>query len=237
MGLLNFNNIFRRNGLNFFGSSMITLSCENESLDFPVAPESFGVQVKNNNSVVNITNFGDYNMHGKTGLKTISISSFFPNQEYNFSNGDDNPYENIEKIENWRTSNKVLNIIVDNSTIDFDCLIDSFEYKEQDGSGDVYFTINLTEYRDINEAKFLDLLTKNKTRKSALQKAANDVSYSMSKNHSLMHSVKKAFKKSVKNSGSSYLADYKKIVKSGGIKENDSLVITNKDISINNKKM
>lgn len=230
-------NVFRNLINDFLGISngIVTLSCDNSSIVLPVTPESFGVQVKNNNSVVNITNFGNYNMMGKTGLKSITISSFFPAQDYNFSSGGDEPYELVNQIEEWRLSTKPLNLLIENSTIDFDCLIDSFEYKEQDGTGDVYFTLVLTEYRNIQESLPSDKLTGLKGRKSALQKAIVDVSISISKGMSPMKAVKKAVKNSVKKSGAGYLSDYKKIIKNGGINPGDILKITSKSISINNK--
>lgn len=230
-------NVFGNLINDFLGISngIVTLSCDNSSIVLPVTPESFGVQVKNNNSVVNITNFGNYNMMGKTGLKSITISSFFPAQDYNFSSGGDEPYELVNQIEEWRLSTKPLNLLIENSTIDFDCLIDSFEYKEQDGTGDVYFTLILTEYRNIQESLPSDKLTGLKGRKSALQKAIVDVSISISKGMSPMKAVKKAVKNSVKKSGAGYLSDYKKIIKNGGINPGDILKITSKSISINNK--
>lgn len=230
-------NVFGNLINDFLGISndIVTLSCDNSSIVLPVTPESFGVQVKNNNFVVNITNFGDYNMIGKTGLKSITISSFFPAQDYNFSSGSDEPYELVNQIEEWRLSTKPLNLLIENSTIDFDCLIDSFEYKEQDGTGDVYFTLVLTEYRNIQESLPLDRLTGLKSRKSALQKAIGDVGVSISKGMSPMNAIKKAVMNSVKKSGAGYLSDYKKIVKNGGINHGDILKITSKNISINNK--
>lgn len=230
-------NVFGNLINDFLGTSngIVTLSCGYSSIVLPVTPESFGVQVKNNNSVINITNFGNYNMMGKTGLKSITISSFFPAQDYNFSSGGDEPYELVNQIEEWRLSTKPLNLLIENSTIDFDCLIDSFEYKEQDGTGDVYFTLVLTEYRNIQESLPSDKLTGLKGRKSALQKAIGDVIISISKGMSPMKAVKKAVKKSVKKSGAGYLSDYKKIIKNGGINPGDILKITSKSISINNK--
>ena len=230
-------NVFGNLINDFLGISngIVTLSCDNSSIVLPVTPESFGVQVKNNNSVVNITNFGNYNMMGKKRKKSITISSFFPAQDYNFSSGSDEPYELVNQIEEWRLSTKPLNLLIENSIIDFDCLIDSFEYKEQDGTGDVYFTLVLTEYRNIQESLPSDKLTGLKGRKSALQKAIGDVSISISKGMSPMKAIKKAVKKSVKKSGAGYLPDYKKIIKNGGINPGDILKITSKSISINNK--
>ena len=142
-------------------NGVITLSCGGESLIFPVVPSEFGVSVSNNNGTVNIINAGDYSMIGKTGLKQITISSFFPAQEYNFSTGDANPYELVEMIETWRMGTEPCNISVEDSPINFDCLIESFSYKENDGSGDVYFDLHLKEYRKIINTIFDKCFLKN----------------------------------------------------------------------------
>ena len=67
---------------NLDGSGGGDISVSIGSVTLPVAPEEFSVQVSNKNSTIDINNAGEYNMIGKTGLKSVSISSFFPAQEY-----------------------------------------------------------------------------------------------------------------------------------------------------------
>jgi hypothetical protein len=215
-------------------TGVITLSCTDEILVFPVVPSEFGVSVQNNNEAVNIVNAGDYAMLGKTGLKHITINSFFPAQRYNFSSGDADPYELVERIEKWRIGTMPLNISVEDSPINFDGLIDSFSYKEQDGSNDVYFSLSLIEYRHI-----IDMLedkdTGLKSRQSTWQKIGNDVAVSISKGQPIMAAIKKAIKKSAKSSGSGYLVDYKRIIKNGGLSAGDILIMSTKGTSVNGK--
>ena len=49
----------------------------------------------------------------------------------------------------WMDKGKVLRFIVTGTEINFQVRITDFKYSEQDGTRDVYFTINLKEYRKI----------------------------------------------------------------------------------------
>lgn len=217
-------------------NAVITLSCGEESLVFPVIPSEFGVSVSNNNGTVNIINAGDYSMMGKTGLKQITISSFFPAQEYNFSTGDTNPYELVEMIEGWRTGTEPLNISVEDSPINFDCLIESFSYKEQDGSGDVYFDLALKEYRRIIDS-VMDEETGLKERPNTLEKLGQDTAARILQGKSPLKAIKEAGRKALVSVGEGYLAKYKDMIKIGNIKVGDYIKITDKGIKINEKEI
>lgn len=215
-------------------TGVITLSCDGDTLVFPVVPSEFGVSVSTGHGTVNIINAGDYAMIGKTGLKSVKISSFFPAQKYTFSSGDTDPYNLVEQIEEWRTGTKPLHISVEDSPINFDCLIASFSYKEQDGSGDVYFDLSLTEYRHIEET-VQDKNTGLKNRPNAWQRIAADTAVGIARGESPMRAVKKAIKRSGKESGGGYLSDYRNIVRHGGVSEGDVLLMTAHGTSINGK--
>ena len=49
-----------------------------ERLRLPVIPSSFEISIPHQNTTVNITNLGEINLIGKTGLATMTIESFFP---------------------------------------------------------------------------------------------------------------------------------------------------------------
>ena len=217
-------------------NGVITLSCGGESLIFPVVPSEFGVSVSNNNGTVNIINAGDYSMIGKTGLKQITISSFFPAQHYNFSTGDANPYELVEMIETWRTGTEPCNISVEDSPINFDCLIESFSYKEQDGSGDVYFDLHLKEYRKIINTIF-DKKTGLNERQNVFEKIGRDVAVNIAKGKSPLKAVKEAGRKALNSVGDGYLEKYKTAVKVGKVKDGDFISITDNGLKINNKEI
>lgn len=123
-----------------------------ERLQLPVPPESFEIRQGSLNTTVNINNIGEINLIGKSALAIIDISSFFPVSEYSFVQYRDfpKPYECVDMIENWRKSGKPIRLIITDSNINLPCAIENFSYSEKDGTGDVYFTLNLKEYRFLN---------------------------------------------------------------------------------------
>ena len=120
---------------------------------FPILPSAINVQDYAITNDSNITGLGDVTVFGGKGLRTIEISSFFPNpkRKYPFVSYTDYPkqYDCVNKIKKWMDKGEVLRFIVTGTEINFQVRITDFEYSEQDGTRDVYFTINLKEYRKI----------------------------------------------------------------------------------------
>lgn len=127
----------------------IWLRQANNTFRFPVIPSSFEI---NGNATINTSNIlgvGDIAVFGGLGLKTIELSSFFPNQEYSFCNYNKfpKPYDCVNLIESWMKEGYILRFIITETNINFECIIADFNYREQDCSRDVYFTLSLKEYR------------------------------------------------------------------------------------------
>lgn len=135
----------------------VWLSWENnkEKFQLPVLPPNLEVKVSNINKRVNINEIGEINLIGKSGLKEMTIESFFPANEYNFLAVSDamKPYKYVETINKWRTSGKPIRAIFTDTPINLPMAIENFSYKEQDGTGDVYFTLELVEYKFLNVKK------------------------------------------------------------------------------------
>ena len=129
----------------------IYLGTDNDKIRFPVVPSSIGVNRSNNIDTQSVLKLGEVPVFNGTSLKTIELSSFFPNQEYSFCDytGFMKPYEFSEKIQKWMYEGKPLRIIVTDSPTNMECLIQQFDTVEQDGTRDLYFTLNLIEYRPI----------------------------------------------------------------------------------------
>lgn len=119
-----------------------------QRLRLPVLPSSFEVVVGNMNTRVNINEIGNINLIGKSDLKEITIESFFPAQEYYFVeyNGFPSPYSCVEMIEGWRKSGKPIRLIITETNINLPMAIENFSYREKDGTGDVYYSLELAEY-------------------------------------------------------------------------------------------
>ncbi len=118
-----------------------------EKLRLPVLPASFESSIAQQNTTVNVTGFGEVNLIGKRGLKTIPLSSMFPSKEYGFVQykGFPKPYECVNLIESWMDN--PVQITITETDINMKATIESFNHSEQDATGDVYYTIELKEYR------------------------------------------------------------------------------------------
>ena len=129
----------------------IYLGTDDDKIRFPVVPSSIGVNRSNNIDTQTVIKLGEVPIFNGTSLKTIELTSFFPNQEYSFCDytGFIKPYEFSEKIQKWMYEGKPLRIIVTDSPTNMQCLIQQFDTVEQDGTRDLYFTLNLLEYRPI----------------------------------------------------------------------------------------
>ena len=129
----------------------IYLGTDSDKIRFPIVPSSIGVNRSNNIDTQAVIKLGEVPIFNGTSLKTIEFTSFFPNQEYNFCDytGFMKPYEFSEKIQKWMYEGKPLRVIVTDSPTNMQCLIQQFDTVEQDGTRDLYFTLNLLEYRPI----------------------------------------------------------------------------------------
>ena len=129
----------------------IYLGTDDDKIRFPVVPPSIGVNRSNNIDTQSVIKLGEVPIFNGTSLKTIEFTSFFPNQEYSFCDytGFMKPYEFSDKIQKWMYEGKPLRVIVTDSPTNMQCLIQQFDTVEQDGTRDLYFTLNLLEYRPI----------------------------------------------------------------------------------------
>lgn len=201
-------------------------------LQFPIPPGSFDVNVKQNNSVVNINNIGELNMIGKTGLITMNFSSFFPAQQYSFCQCTPNePYDYVKTIDAWRTSGRPCRFIMTGTPINYAVTIDDFTWGEHDGTGDVYFVLSFREYRFVGGAKDstqVNEVTGLKDRKDSSFIEQSFENITVYPADSIGDVVGRAIKRTA-NTGSNdnnVLSAYKKIAKSGGIKAGDIITYT-----------
>ena len=131
----------------------ISLAAGSSVVTFPVLPSELMVSVNTNHGTVNINNYGEYLMKGRTGLKSLTLAGFFPAQDYPFAMMTMSPYTYITELESMRTGGEVCQLTVSDTPISMPCLISSFKFGEKDGSGDVYYELALTEYRYVTAAE------------------------------------------------------------------------------------
>lgn len=126
---------------------------ENDSnvLRFPVTPSEVICETSANISTESVNDLGNVSLFSGVELKSIPIDSFFPNKDYSFCtyNNIEKPYELVRKLETWQNNGTKLRYIVSDGYTNIPVMINSFTYQEQDGTGDVYFSLSLIEYKEI----------------------------------------------------------------------------------------
>lgn len=123
----------------------------NDWVRIPVLPAEYSVTSEQNNTTVTVNNLGEVNLIGKDKLRSISFSSFFP---YRYDSGYcdyrcDKPSKMVERIEAMKRAGKV-KLTVTGTCINMYVTIESFEWGENDGTGDITYTLSMKEYRHIN---------------------------------------------------------------------------------------
>ena len=163
----------------------IYLGTDNDKIRFPVVPSSIGVNRSNNIDTQAVIKLGEVPIFNGTSLKTIELTSFFPNQEYSFCDytGFMKPYEFSEKIQKWMYEGKPLRVIVTDSPTNMQCLIQQFDTVEQDGTRDLYFTLNLLEYRSIEVPTLSDNNSNNSSDNATRPSEANTNANTQQRTH------------------------------------------------------
>ena len=227
------------NAIGLAASSItISLSSDTATVVFPVLPSELMVAVNTNHGTVNINNFGDYLMKGKTGLKTLTLSGFFPAQDYPFAMMGLAPYTYIAQLETMRTGDSVCQLTVSDTPLSMPCLISSFKFGEKDGSGDVYYELGLTEYRYVtaSETGKTDAATGLKKRpESFWSKMKKNITYYPG--DSIGNVIGRAVGKSVtlNNEQFSKFQIYRSIVRNGGLSPGDIIRLTTMNLKRNDE--
>lgn len=123
-----------------------------KKLRIPVLPSSYSVNSGQNNQTVDINALGEVDLGGKRSLQTISFSSFFPKRydpefcSYRNIKSPSSCVKLVEKIKRAGT----LRLLITGTPIRLRCRIESFEWGEQDGTGDIYYTISFKEHRGVS---------------------------------------------------------------------------------------
>lgn len=128
----------------------LSINNREQVIQLPVIPKQFRIPSPVNNETETTINQGDIKLIGTRGLKAITIDSFFPSKDYPFSR--DKSYygwEYVEIIESWIDRRIPIRLIITNTPINLAMTIDNFQYGPQDGSGDVYYSLALSEFKFI----------------------------------------------------------------------------------------
>lgn len=129
------------------------MSSGGERFVLPVTPWKYQVQTAQDNKIVEILDTGERLIFGNPKLKRLKFSCFFPavKHKYPFIAGDTKETaECIALIEKWQTDRAPVRIIITDSPVNLQMAIQEFSYREKDGTRDIDYDLDLTEYRDWN---------------------------------------------------------------------------------------
>lgn len=134
----------------------IFLSVNNraEIIQLPIVPQEFKIKSPMNNETFTTINQGDIKLFGESGLKAITIDSFFPKKDYPFARSNQyKGWEYVEIIESWKERKLRVRLIATGTPVNIVFAIEDFEYGVQDGSGDIYYSLSLEEFKEIKLQK------------------------------------------------------------------------------------
>nr|DAE68317.1 MAG TPA: tail assembly protein [Caudoviricetes sp.] len=129
----------------------IWIKTNEKAVRLPVIPSEFERVIDANYDTERVMKLGDIAIFNGNGLAQLSLSSFFPNKEYSFNEYSNvpKPYDMVRYFKEWKNKSTVVRVILTGTDINQEMYITNFAYGERDGTGDVYYTMDLLEYRPI----------------------------------------------------------------------------------------
>lgn len=122
-----------------------------EVMQLPVNPGEVEFTESQNNQKITLLNIGEANLLGHRGLVTGSLSSFFPATGSSFRRyADREPIEYIQTLKKWKTGMRYIRVIIGDSDFNLAMTIDKLAWKYREGSRDIEYTLDLSEYRILN---------------------------------------------------------------------------------------
>lgn len=138
----------------------IYFSANNDAEVFrlPINPEKVDVSTGGSGEEFTIAKLGTVNIPKDVKLEEYSFESYFPATKTHYSTtAFKDPQSYIDMLKKWQKNKmSVRYIYVDGTfTINELVTIESFDYEESDGSGDVYFTLSLKQYVSFGPKKMV----------------------------------------------------------------------------------
>ena len=118
-------------------------------IEFDINPSEITINEGISNIHENIDSLGEVVLHGKRGLKSITLSSFIPAISSPF-NTKNSPKKVKNIIDRWLNKEARLRVIITNPKINFKAILDSASISLKEGSDDLYISLSLSEYKDIS---------------------------------------------------------------------------------------
>ena len=123
------------------------------SFILPVTPSAFSVNTGYDHQTVNINGLGEVLLRGKRNLRSVSWSCFFPRERYDFCQVSEADFREpafyIVMLELAEQLDLDITLSITN-LISIPVVLSTFDRGQDDGSGDVNYSITFTETRDVD---------------------------------------------------------------------------------------
>lgn len=121
------------------------------SVVLPVTPERAAWERGVNMETINISAVGDVYRPGKPKRHRGRIEGFFPANDYPWlaPGAVADPYYYVSLFSALMEEKTVVRYIVGGTEINAQVVVEGISYEERDGSGDVYYTLSLAEWVDL----------------------------------------------------------------------------------------
>lgn len=122
-------------------------------LVMPVTPPEFHVEDGRGVETLNMTDTGQVNLPGLLRLFNEKQEFLLPAGERNYTTGGwtGEPYAAVDQLAEWSRNGDVLRFIVTGTPVNVPVLLGPVRHGQRDGTGDVYVTLELRQYRDLRE--------------------------------------------------------------------------------------
>ena len=164
----------------------IWFKTKDKAVRLPVIPSEFERVIDANYDTERVMKLGDIAIFNGNGLAQLSFSSFFPNHDYSFNAYSDipKPYDIAHLFKEWKNKGTVVRVILTGTDINQEMYITNYSYGEKDGTGDVYYNMDLIEYRPITIPVFSNVInTENTSRPSDANNNSNNNTSTQQKTH------------------------------------------------------
>lgn len=121
------------------------------AIRLPVLPSEYERVTSTSYEDSSVLSLGNVAIFKSNGLTKMSFSSFFPAKYYPFCAYTDikDPYDYVSYLKDWKNKGTVIRVILTGTDINQQMKITDFTYGENDGTGDVYYTVDFVEHRQI----------------------------------------------------------------------------------------
>lgn len=121
------------------------------ALTLPVTPAGYAWGVGRNLETINISQLGDvYRPGGRSRFSGEALECLLPAQDYPWMEPGAiaNPQYYVDILTAWAAAGEPVRYIVSGTQINTQVYLESVEWRERDGTGDVYASIWMREYTD-----------------------------------------------------------------------------------------